>query len=38
MRIMKNRHVMGESDEVTERSSNLKGNEDNEKETCDRRE
>jgi hypothetical protein len=35
---MKKRHVKGESERVTERSSNLQGNEDNEKETWDRRE
>jgi hypothetical protein len=38
MRIMKKRHVMGESERVKEGSSNLQGNEDNEKETCDGRE
>jgi hypothetical protein len=38
MRIMKKRHVKGERERVTERSSNLQWNEDNEKETCERRE
>jgi hypothetical protein len=38
MRIMKKRHVKGESERVKEGSSNIQGIEDNEKETCDRRE
>jgi hypothetical protein len=38
MRIMKKRHVIGESERVKERSINLQVNEDKEKETFDSRE
>jgi hypothetical protein len=36
MRIRKKRHLIVERGRVKERSSNVQGNEDNEKETCDR--